>query len=815
MSIKAFPTAVGGGTFSRADVVYTHRIVTNLNDEGTGSLRWAMQPNSIVSFNVSGLSQNINTTYSGLQNVIVLGQTAPAGGYEYGGPGIRADYVNNFIMRFVSLRNTWFGRDALDFIGCKDVIVDHCSVSFGGDETMSFRASYADSVVERITNSNNHFNFSKTGMLLGDSDDTSRNVDLSSIGNLWSVMSHRFPNVNIDGRCDAIGNVVYDWANRIMVTEGNLQLNEINNSYIAPSGNGSRNQARANTVGTPTVTTSPTIYSAGNLHTGIGITSTDDQWGTGYLVQGQYRPEPVVTTEGLWQNRVVSYTASTFEHDVFPLDGYSHPEYRTNTMFPLINFLEADLQSAAWWQNKIITERNVGNCARIDSNGNKVQQIQSIDASSFDRIDNNTIFPWTSALDYKIIPELVEYFDTTYPTTAGVIVNTHDAGTHNQTVTNAWIIANGLTVETFDAMGHDLDLTYTNIEIYSFEIDGGFVPPVTVDVTSVSIAPATADVEVNKAVSINATVLPSDATNKTGVWTSDAPLIASVNNTGLVGGLSEGTATITFTCNDTTLGTFTDTTVITVIPEVIIPVTSVVVTPSTASVAVGSTTLLNVQVLPAEAQDKTGIWTSDTLNATIDFPENEDGIVTGVTEGVSTVTFTSNDGGFADTSIITVTSEISTGLILNGTFNDDLNLTLERGWSLVENELYFDDGQDNTDATFVTSLDLITGEDYELSFDITNGNANRFSIVIDNVVVVPTTFYPTSLGQTVTFTNTSSTLPAITVRASNSAGATAFYLDNVSLTRVGVVEDPIIPLTEGEKAKNKSTKIRAVKRKNI
>ena len=134
---------------------------------------------------------------------------------------------------------------------------------------------------------------------------------------------------------------------------------------------------------------------------------------------------------------------------------------------------------------------------------------------------------------------------------------------------------------------------------------------------------------------------------------------------------------------------------------------------------------------------------------------------------------------------------------------------------IVRNELYFDDGQDNTDATFVTSLDLITGEDYELSFDITNGNANRFSIVIDNVVVVPTTFYPTSLGQTVTFTNTSSTLPAITVRASNSAGATAFYLDNVSLTRVGVVEDPIIPLTEGEKAKNKSTKIRAVKRKNI
>jgi len=481
MSQKAFPTATGGGANARANVTYTHRIVTNLDDSGVGSISWAMNnPNTIVSFNVSGLCKSINTTYTNLQNVIVLGQTAPMGGFEYGGPGIRADYVNNFIMRYVSLRNTWFGRDALDFIGCKDVIVDHCSVSFGGDETMSFRASYVDAVVERITNSNNHFNFSKTGMLLGDSDDTSRNVDLSSIGNLWSVMSHRFPNVNIDGRCDAIGNVVFDWANRIMVTEGNVQLNEINNSYLTPSGNGSKNQARANTVGTPTVTTAPTIYCAGNVHNGIGVTATDDQWGTGTVVQGQYRPEPVIVTQGLWQNRVTNYTSGEFEHDIFPLNSAPHENYRTDTMFPLINFLEADLESAAWWQNKIITERNVGNCARVDSNGNKIQQIQPIDASSFDRIDNNTTFGWTTALDYKIIPELVQYKDTDYDLNSGVIANTHDVNTHTATVANTWITNNGLDPNTFDPVGYDLSATYTNIEMYSFVIDDLVVvnPPV-------------------------------------------------------------------------------------------------------------------------------------------------------------------------------------------------------------------------------------------------------------------------------------------------------------------------------------------------
>ena len=802
MSQKAFPTATGGGANSRADVVYEHRIVTNLNEDGVGSFRWAINnPNTIVSFNVSGVAINTNTTYNALNNVIVLGQTAPLGGFEYGGPGIRADYVNNFIMRYVSLRNTWFGRDALDFIGAEDVIIDHCSVSFGGDETMSFRASYADAVVHRVSNANNHFNFSKTGMLLGDSDDTTKNIDLSSIGNLWSVISHRHPNVNITGRADVIGNVVFDWANRIMVTGGSVVLNEINNSYLAPSGNGSKNQARVNTVGTPTETTTCRIYTAGNTHTGIGITESDDQWGTGSLVQGQFRPAPVIATQGLWQNRVVNYTSGQFEHDVFPLDGYDHPEYRVNTMHPLMNFQEVDLQNGAWWRNKIITERNVGNCARLDNNGNAVQQIQPIDESSFNRIDNNTAFGWSSALDYKIIPELVQFKDTDYLANGGVIVNTHDPNTHTATVANDWITANGLDINTFNPVGYDLDNTYTNIEVYSFGVDGGFVSPTIVDATSVSVSPPTVEIEVGQTSALTATVLPADASNKTGVWSSNNLSSVTVSQIGVITGVAQGTATITFTTND---GSFTDTTVVTVSATPTVNVTSVSIAPSTVSLPIGSQTQLTATVLPANATDKSGIWTSNNGNVIL---VDVDGAIQGFSEGESTITFTTNDGSFSDNSVVTVVPQTDTGLIINGFFADDLNLTLGRGWEILDGSLYFTDGFDNALVTFETNESVVAG-DYELVFDIISGGTNRFSVEVNGATVVSTANYPTQLSQTISFNYAGADSPSISLRANNSAGATAFFMDNVILRRVGVDANVSITLSQDRKTKNKIKLVR-------
>lgn len=84
-----------------------------------------------------------------------------------------------------------------------------------------------------------------------------------------------------------------------------------------------------------------------------------------------------------------------------------------------------------------------------------------------------------------------------------------------------------------------------------------------------------------------------------------------------------------------------------------VAVASVSVTPSTSSGAVGTTVLLTANILPADATDKTGVWSSsDQTKATV----NSSGLVTRVATGTATITFTSNDGAKNGTSAITVTA---------------------------------------------------------------------------------------------------------------------------------------------------------------
>ena len=84
-----------------------------------------------------------------------------------------------------------------------------------------------------------------------------------------------------------------------------------------------------------------------------------------------------------------------------------------------------------------------------------------------------------------------------------------------------------------------------------------------------------------------------------------------------------------------------------------VPATGVTVTPATTSVVVGATRQLNGTVLPADATDKSGTWTtSDATKATV----SSTGLVTGVAAGTATITFKSNDGNFTGTTTVTVTA---------------------------------------------------------------------------------------------------------------------------------------------------------------
>lgn len=82
-----------------------------------------------------------------------------------------------------------------------------------------------------------------------------------------------------------------------------------------------------------------------------------------------------------------------------------------------------------------------------------------------------------------------------------------------------------------------------------------------------------------------------------------------------------------------------------------VAVTGVGLAPSTDTITVGETLAMTATVVPANATNKAVTYASSAeAVATVD----EDGVVTALSEGSTTITVTTSDGGFTDTATITV-----------------------------------------------------------------------------------------------------------------------------------------------------------------
>lgn len=105
--------------------------------------------------------------------------------------------------------------------------------------------------------------------------------------------------------------------------------------------------------------------------------------------------------------------------------------------------------------------------------------------------------------------------------------------------------------------------SYPYLYVYGAEIEVTYSES-TVSVTGVDVSPSTASIEVGETTTLTATVSPSNATDKTVTWSTSNSSVATVNS-GVVTGVSAGTARITATTND---GGYTDYCDVTVTPTV-------------------------------------------------------------------------------------------------------------------------------------------------------------------------------------------------------------------------------------------------------
>ena len=266
----AFPGAEGHGRFVTGGRGGKIIHVTNLDDSGEGSLRWAISqegPKTIV-FDVSGyidLKSQLNMT----SNTTIAGQTAPEGGITLRYYTLYFGQCDNVIVRFIRSRRSQVkdvndGADATWGRRRKNIILDHCSFSWSIDEVASFYDNEKFTmqwctIGEGLANPGHSKGAHSYGGIWGGKEASFHHNYLTHIQNRaprfngaryeWTGWDHdRFENTVDAERVDFRNNVLYNWGNGngSYGGPGGGYINIVNNYYQA--GPGTKNKTNVTQV---------------------------------------------------------------------------------------------------------------------------------------------------------------------------------------------------------------------------------------------------------------------------------------------------------------------------------------------------------------------------------------------------------------------------------------------------------------------------------------------------------------------------------------------------------------------------------------
>ncbi|SEO66577.1 hypothetical protein SAMN05444671_4108 [Flavobacterium sp. CF108] len=239
----AFPGAEGYGRYAVGGRGGKVIEVTNLNDDGPGSLRDAVNqeigPRTIV-FNVSGNIKLASRLVANQPYITIAGQTAP-------GEGITISRApmgltgNDGVIRFLKVRiggGTTY--DGMGLTGADYSIIDHCSISWTIDESFSSRGAHhitlQRTLISEALNVAGHDKYEVGKMhgfaatIGGDIGSFHHNLLAHNQGRNWSIGGGLNGDGYYTGRLDITNNVVYNWGQR--TTDGGAnEVNFVNNYY--------------------------------------------------------------------------------------------------------------------------------------------------------------------------------------------------------------------------------------------------------------------------------------------------------------------------------------------------------------------------------------------------------------------------------------------------------------------------------------------------------------------------------------------------------------------------------------------------------
>ncbi|MEN8118287.1 MAG: pectate lyase [Bacteroidota bacterium] len=242
-NVRAFPGAEGYGAFTKGgrggDVYH----VTNLNDNGEGSLRFGIEnvngPRTII-FDVSGTIELKDRLTVAKPYLTIAGQTAPGDGITLKDYPFQIMDTHDVIVRYIRIRlgdenkpeNSGF--DAIQTNDVSNIIFDHISASWGIDAIHDLRGEkftlqwsvYGECLHNSLHEKGAH-------AMLASFRDLTDNITLHH--NLFHSSRNRHP--TLGGGSKTNGNSIVDFRNNVVfnwqgpTNLGECKMNLINNYY--------------------------------------------------------------------------------------------------------------------------------------------------------------------------------------------------------------------------------------------------------------------------------------------------------------------------------------------------------------------------------------------------------------------------------------------------------------------------------------------------------------------------------------------------------------------------------------------------------